>query len=476
MTWPVVSSRRLFASLLCMILPFLVSRAQWLEGSLKDVNNRADYLIIAPPSFVYTIQPLAAFRALHNSFSVVIVLTDSIYSQFHASAPDSSLRAFLTYAHSSWRRPAPNYVLLAGNTPLVPTHMEESYFHEFGEDSVAIDQWYVDTLSYSQFAPPTTAIGRFPAWNVDELSAMVTKTIGYETASPFAHADRFITVADSGDGGLFENAVSGLQAIVSSVWKDTVTMAVRSTSPQYKPRSEFFDLWNEGTAAVDFFGNANNVQFSRSMYFTSADIDSLQEGSSLTVCVFQSSQRFQEIDTVAMAVNLMRAKDRGGVAVLAPSGLAYASENNEFSSAWRHSIVAEPEMSLGVAVKLAKQTTVLTIRRETLLGDPALVIQHKTIASVTPPSAGPSGFQLFQNYPNPFNPTTTIQYALPRRSHVTIAVYNTLGQEVAILINGEVEPGYHEVQFNASGLASGVYIYRLRAGDFIQARKLCLVR
>jgi hypothetical protein len=88
----------------------------------------------------------------------------------------------------------------------------------------------------------------------------------------------------------------------------------------------------------------------------------------------------------------------------------------------------------------------------------------------------PTAYELCQNYPNPFNPSTAIRYGLPRSSTVQLTVYNTLGQEVAILVQGEQEPGYHEVKFEGSGLSSGVYFYRLRAGDFVQTRKLLLVR
>jgi len=90
--------------------------------------------------------------------------------------------------------------------------------------------------------------------------------------------------------------------------------------------------------------------------------------------------------------------------------------------------------------------------------------------------AMPGTFELMQNYPNPFNPTTTIRYAASRRSTVTLTVFNMLGQEVATLVHGEVEAGYHEVSFNANGLASGVYFYRLQAGAFTETRKLSLVR
>ena len=83
---------------------------------------------------------------------------------------------------------------------------------------------------------------------------------------------------------------------------------------------------------------------------------------------------------------------------------------------------------------------------------------------------------LGQNYPNPFNPSTRIHYTLPRRSTVTMTVYNTLGQKVAELVNAEKDAGAHDVTFNANGLASGVYMYRIQAGSFVQTKKLILVR
>jgi hypothetical protein len=88
----------------------------------------------------------------------------------------------------------------------------------------------------------------------------------------------------------------------------------------------------------------------------------------------------------------------------------------------------------------------------------------------------PTGFMLYQNYPNPFNPTTTIRYALPQRSQVTLAVFNTLGQQVATLVNEIQGPGYHEIHFDGSGLASGVYFYRFRAGGFAETKRLLILR
>jgi hypothetical protein len=88
----------------------------------------------------------------------------------------------------------------------------------------------------------------------------------------------------------------------------------------------------------------------------------------------------------------------------------------------------------------------------------------------------PSQWLLEPNYPNPFNPSTTIRYGVPERSPVSLAIFNTLGQRVTELVNGEVEAGYHEVKFDAAGLPSGVYLYRLQAGGYVEAKKLLMVR
>ena len=88
----------------------------------------------------------------------------------------------------------------------------------------------------------------------------------------------------------------------------------------------------------------------------------------------------------------------------------------------------------------------------------------------------PSGFALLQNYPNPFNPTTTIQYSIPQRSNVILKVYDVLGNEVAVLVDEEKERGVYSVNFDASNFASGIYLYRLHAGSFVETKKMILLK
>lgn len=88
----------------------------------------------------------------------------------------------------------------------------------------------------------------------------------------------------------------------------------------------------------------------------------------------------------------------------------------------------------------------------------------------------PSDFALDQNYPNPFNPTTNVRFNVPKNSFVTLKVYNMLGQEVATLVNKELNAGTFEADFNAANLASGSYVYRLTADGFVQSRKMILMK
>lgn len=91
-------------------------------------------------------------------------------------------------------------------------------------------------------------------------------------------------------------------------------------------------------------------------------------------------------------------------------------------------------------------------------------------------SSLPEDYNLFQNYPNPFNPSTTIRYSLTKPDLVRIKIYDILGREVKTLVNEIKQVGTYEVQFNAAGLASGIYFYRIESGSFIQTKKMILLK
>ena len=107
----------------------------------------------------------------------------------------------------------------------------------------------------------------------------------------------------------------------------------------------------------------------------------------------------------------------------------------------------------------------------TWFGIPGLISVDDEITSLLPQE-----FSLSQNYPNPFNPVTIIEYSLSKAGHVSLIVYNLLGEEVIQLMSETQQTGSHKVKWNASDFASGIYIYRLQAGDFVQTRKMVLLK
>ena len=88
----------------------------------------------------------------------------------------------------------------------------------------------------------------------------------------------------------------------------------------------------------------------------------------------------------------------------------------------------------------------------------------------------PQNFVLYQNYPNPFNPSTKIRYSIPQSSNVIIKVFDILGNEIETLVNEEKPAGNYEVEFDASGLSSGMYLYKLQAGNFVETKKMILLK
>jgi len=106
------------------------------------------------------------------------------------------------------------------------------------------------------------------------------------------------------------------------------------------------------------------------------------------------------------------------------------------------------------------------------------VVVDTTVSNVSPSGAAtlPTRFALDQNYPNPFNPTTTFSFDLPGSSHATLAVFDILGREVARVVNETLPAGSYARTFDASRLASGMYIYRLTAGKYSETKRMMLLK
>jgi hypothetical protein len=456
-----------------------------LQGSSRSaLMTQADYVIITPLRYVSTMQPLAAFRQVRNGFTVATITTEDIYNIFgQGIPPDSAIRDFIAFTLSGgWMDPKPQYFLLAGNVNAVPSHKEPGMIlpPTIYEDSVHIDQWLVEGVPDTTFPRPVVAIGRFPAVDSTGLAAMVTKTIAYESSTDTSWVGRTLIAADydTDVGYLFEQVAQTMQQHLAPIWRDTLTAHVRQSSPMHRTKQQFRSVWNQGVAIVSLLGLANWMQFSRSAYFTTWDVDSLADHSPAAFFTMESDQRFERSDTLAIASSLLAAEHKGAVATLAPCGLIFASINQNFFGAVFQEMVNNPNRPIGkilLDVKRASSERIY-LRRQTLLGDPALVVKSPLVTGVVHPPAVPSKFVLYQNYPNPFNPTTTIVFSIPRRSTVSVKVFDLLGRELETLLSGQLEAGTFSVQWNAQNASSGVYFYKLQADGYVETKRMLLLK
>jgi hypothetical protein len=111
-----------------------------------------------------------------------------------------------------------------------------------------------------------------------------------------------------------------------------------------------------------------------------------------------------------------------------------------------------------------------------LVGSARLVVSDLPTSLRDPLYQIPHKFSLFQNYPNPFNPVTMIKYQIPINSDVELSIYNLLGQKVTTMVNEHQQAGFHQVEWDASGISSGVYFYQLVSGEYREVRKMMLLR
>jgi len=156
----------------------------------------------------------------------------------------------------------------------------------------------------------------------------------------------------------------------------------------------------------------------------------------------------------------------GHPGILSENDLSLAYRDDNSDNIW---LASDPILNT------SKNT--ITLRNQTKNCEYALGSKNGiNILPADDPSTKNIDYIIYQNYPNPFNPATTISYSLPSNSLVQLKIFNILGQEIATLVNEEKPSGNYQVAFDASNLSSGIYFYRLQAGDFVQTRKMILLK
>ncbi len=150
--------------------------------------------------------------------------------------------------------------------------------------------------------------------------------------------------------------------------------------------------------------------------------------------------------------------------------LYYPSGNLEIRTIDNGAVVSSQQMTINIVASVAG----ISDRRYFLSQDSSL-IRLFSLDEINMPPAAPTNIVLQQNYPNPFNPSTSIRFSVPSDLHVTLKLYNSLGQEVKTITDTNYDKGWHEVEMDGTGLASGVYFYRIQAGGSALTRNLVVV-
>ena len=458
-----------------------------LNAQLKDSLNQCDYLIITPSQFVNSIEYFSNWRQ-QKGYNVKIVEIQQIYSEFPDSNKSASIRDFVSYILTYWNDPKPQYLLLVGGVKLLPSYRVKSEFNSYSdheEDSVSIDEWFCIN-KYDADTKPDISLGRFPVNTKEELKNLITKTINFEDSLTFKdYQNDFIFLTDITDSIIFETEANSFIKLYLPDNFSKLTIYAGQDSSIEMTRNDLFNGLSEGTLFLSYYGHGAPYKLSKYDLFILDDIDSIRSNSlpfiySAAAC----SQSFDLPDDSSLVRKLIVKSKSGTVASITSTGLNFLSKGAKFLSKFYSNIFNDSDITIGKAflkTKISSYTDFSSaddiFRRYTLLGDPALKIPIDIISQIVDePIEKKYLYSLKQNYPNPFNPSTTIEYSIPLDSYVTVKVYDILGQKVSSLVSENKKAGNYNVKFNAENLASGIYLYQMKANDFVETKKFIIVK
>jgi hypothetical protein len=480
-----VTSNKLKLLSLSKIFSISISSNQYAQ--LKSSNNRADYIIVTHSQFDTTLQRFVEWREQKN-LNIEVAETNQIYSEFPDSTKPASIRDFISYALTYWNNPKPKYMLLVGGAEFIPSYKVPSMFSgdlELHEDSVSIDEWYAVNL-YQTDTKPDVEIGRFPVDNEQELNNIISKTIFFEDSLSFEdYPSDFLFLTDKTDSSLFQNRAN---EFISTDLPSNFSMKkifASSDSTIKETSTNFIDAINKGTLFLSYYGHGAPDKWSIYNIFTFGDVDSLKANNLPFIYTSAAcDQSFDPLNDSSIAKGFIIYPGSGTVASVNSTGLNELFQGSNFLSKFYSYFLSKPGITIGDAVLQTKldleggNDGIDDIpRRYTLLGDPALTLPLNTVTQIVNMLKDiPNSYSIQQNYPNPFNPSTTISYSIPKAGYVTIKVYDILGKEISTLVNEEKSIGSYEVRFNGANLSSGVYFYRMKAGGFIEVKKLMLMK
>ena len=359
-------------------------------SKLNDKKGSADFVMISHPSFVSALGPLASLRQ-SQGLSTQIVDVSDVYDEFSYGEKDpAAIKAFLQWTKANWKK-APKYVLLVGDgsydprdyfgigtTDFVPAKLVSTVYLK-----TASDDWYVD---FNNDSLPDMAIGRLPAETPSDAATMISKIVGYESASP---SSSVLLVGDHEDENDFHGEISVLKSLVAGKTAQTICIdpdPVDASYPNIGPcvnsstaHGQILDAFNAGQSVVNWVGHGEPTSWSKSDVFDTSDVPSLGNFAHLPLALTMDCLNgyFHDPNTESFAEALLRAPNGGAVAVWASSSLTLFESQSPVNQTLFQLLFTTPAPRLGDAVKTAKGVTSDSDVRRTwvFFGDPTMKLR-----------------------------------------------------------------------------------------------------
>ncbi len=357
-----------------------------LPRRLRNTENRADWLLIAPAEFLAAAEPLVALRR-SQGLEVVTASVEEVYEEFgFGEEGPQALKDFLEYAYQRWRRPSFRYALLLGDG----TYDPKDYLGTGVKDRIPpniVETSYLWTASDPGYASvngedllPDVAIGRLPAATADEARALVDKVVSFETAGRTLEG-RAVLVADNADhAGSFEADSDDLAATVLRQ-REIQRVYLSELGPGTRPTiAAAFDA---GAGLVSYVGHGATAVWASENIFNDTDVARLQPQAAqpllMTMNCLNGFFHFPPLDSLAEA--FVKADGKGAVAAIAPSGLSVEEAAHLYQKALLTEIESGRHDRLGDAVLAAQEAYADSgafpelLQVYHLFGDPALRIR-----------------------------------------------------------------------------------------------------
>jgi hypothetical protein len=344
------------------------------------------------------------------------------------------------------------------------------------------DYYYTQNIYNSDTLETDFYVGRIPCKNENELTKYLNKVIQYEGnigAQEWENNVMFVCNSDP-NFGFLTAAINTSSFLPDFVNKKYIVDS--DTSQYYGNKDSIISfINNEGCSIFWFLGHGSDSALINNDYFHINDLVQLNNNGKYFFTFLMS--QFSIIDSnTTMSNEMLYLENAGSIGGLVISGLIWWSSYQQALRKIAQNLFVAPDEPIGLLPDLyfsgLSGGLYYEMRKSlNLLGDPSLVLKYDAPTSVQQTQTEiVNGFELQQNYPNPFNPSTKIKWQSATSSWQSLKVYDVLGNEVAVLVNEFRLAGNYEVEFNASNLTSGVYFYKLQSGNFVETKKMVLLR